>query len=135
VARAIPVELTSKSLPRLIASLDSVLHLFALNGDFSPLHNVLNLIITHASGWAQLEARMLQSFKSVAFDIVHKLVDLVCWCGLQLEPTTDMAKGASLVHIISTALAIISHMITNRVCSSFPREFVARVTDEPGMYC
>jgi len=92
VARAIPVELTSKSLPRLIASLDSVLHLFALN-----------------------EARMLQSFKSVAFDIVHKLVDLVCWCGLQLEPTTDMAKGASLVHIISTALAIISHMITNRL--------------------
>lgn len=92
VAQALPTELASAQLPRLIATANTTLTLFAMN-----------------------ESRVLREFEGVAPTIVHKLVDLIGWCGLQLTPTTSAARGADLVHLISTALTIITHIITNRL--------------------
>jgi hypothetical protein len=61
------------------------------------------------------DSRVLREFEGVAPAIVHKLVDLVGWCGLQLTPTTSSTRGTDLVYLISTALTVITHIITNRV--------------------
>jgi hypothetical protein len=92
VARALPEELSSPFLPRLIATVNSTLALFG-----------------------HQEVRVLRHFEEVAPTVVHRLVDLIGWCGLQLAPDTSPARGHDLLHIISTALAIITHIITNRV--------------------
>lgn len=119
VARSLPEELTSPSLPRLTVTLNSTLALLALNGKVSSIAVIVN-VSTYRSA---LDSRVLSYFVEVATTLVHKLVDLIGWAASLLTPTMDAAQGHALIHVVTTSLAIITHIISNRVSPS-SRSFV-----------